>query len=532
MNKRIPTALRVASSLIWAVTPEYLEVVYDVAAGLTDPTAVAAELGRPLQNARKVTVRDGVAIIPVQSVIFRRASLIDDISGDSASVQTIATDFQTAMADPAIKSIVLDIDSPGGEVNGIAELAGMIYAARGVKPVKAYVGYQAGSAAYWLACAAQEIRLHKSASVGSIGCMAIVNLLKDPSKKKFISSQTPDKNAPADTERGADLIQREIDACAQMFLEDVATFRGMSVDSVLANFGYDGKVGAMVMGADAVNAGMADGLGTFEGLIAELQQTGKPEALTGAYAVNDEMVTALADQMRVAVSDTNTKESEDMNKELVNKMLAGLSDAEKAEVMASLGGTPAVTAAATGQQQAGESQQATAPAGTAAVAEGTQAAAVAAPVAQPAAQGGVDIAALQAQLANEKKLRITSDCNAFITSMKVAGKIAPAEESDVRKLYTMLADQADTTALNQYTASIQARVANPMLSETVASNQQLQVLGNGAGDTRTEAEKEADLVNTMLAYTADGQKAATDLQAGKTSKAALQSAMKQFAVNQ
>lgn len=278
---RIPTALRLAASLIWAVTPEYLDIIADIAAGDTDPMAVATQLGRPLQAARTVTVRDGVAIIPVHSVIFRRAGMFDAVSGNVASVQTIATDFMAALNDPAVSSIVLDIDSPGGEVNGISELAHIIHRARGVKPVKAYVGNMAGSAGYWLAAACGEVIGYKTATLGSIGVMAMANISKDPTQRRFISSQSPNKNAPADTARGERLIQDEIDKTAQIFIEDVAMFRGVDTSMVTDQFGG----GAMVMAAEAVAAGMADRLGTFEDLVKELQQGGTPLAAS-MVAVN------------------------------------------------------------------------------------------------------------------------------------------------------------------------------------------------------------------------------------------------------
>ena len=59
------------------------------------------------------------------------------ISGAS-SYELIARDFTAALENPQIKGIILDIDSPGGEVNGVSELSNMVFAARGKKPVVAY----------------------------------------------------------------------------------------------------------------------------------------------------------------------------------------------------------------------------------------------------------------------------------------------------------------------------------------------------------------------------------------------------------
>ena len=120
-----------------------------------DPEALEARLGRPLDNTRAVSIRDGVAVIPITGPIMRYANLFTRISG-ATSTQELATDLQTALDSPQVRAIVLNIDSPGGEASGINELADMIHASRGKKPIKAYVGGTGASAAYWIASAADE----------------------------------------------------------------------------------------------------------------------------------------------------------------------------------------------------------------------------------------------------------------------------------------------------------------------------------------------------------------------------------------
>ncbi len=92
--------------------------------------AVSARLGRELDNSYVSEVRDGVAIIPVVGPLFRYANLFTAISGAS-SYEILAKDFMAALDNPEITGIVMDIDSPGGEVNGCAEFASMIFEARG-----------------------------------------------------------------------------------------------------------------------------------------------------------------------------------------------------------------------------------------------------------------------------------------------------------------------------------------------------------------------------------------------------------------
>ncbi|MFZ5586137.1 MAG: S49 family peptidase [Thermodesulfobacteriota bacterium] len=257
----------------WAITEEGMKAIIMVAERKGDPEALAAKLGKPLENAYRVEVRDGVAILPVRGPLFRYANLFTAISGAS-SYQMLARDFAAAMESPETRSVLLMIDSPGGMVNGCHELAEMIHSARGKKPVVAYVGGMGCSAAYWLASAADEIVADPTAMLGSIGVLLEVRDTKEQDAKngvrvhQFVSSQSPKKCPDPGQESGRAQYQADIDALAQVFVERVARNRGVSAETVLSKFGG----GGVLVGADAVAAGLADRLGSFEDVLAGLAQ--------------------------------------------------------------------------------------------------------------------------------------------------------------------------------------------------------------------------------------------------------------------
>jgi ClpP class serine protease len=258
------SAFELIASQAWAIEPGTLETIVSIARRENDSIeSVEARLGRPLQNTRKVTLRENIAIIPLTGPVFRYANLFSDISG-ATSLEMLARDFATAQDDPAVKHIVLNIDSPGGQATGIAEFAQMIRASR--KPVTAYVDGSAASAAYWIAAAAGRIVMSKTAMVGSIGAVLSIDARRDDSKIEIVSSQSPAKRADVTTDAGRAQIQTLIDALAQVFVDDVAAYRGVSTATVLEKFGQ----GAVFLGADAVSRGMADEVGTLETLIAGL----------------------------------------------------------------------------------------------------------------------------------------------------------------------------------------------------------------------------------------------------------------------
>lgn len=274
----------------WAMTEAALRQLLDIAARETSESweAVASKLGKPLEATWTVEIRDGVAIVPVNGPIFRYANLFTMFSGGT-SVQDLATDFQASLENPAVKALLLNVDSPGGEVAGINEMGAMIRAAAEKKPVVTYVGGMAASGAYWLASQSQAIVADSTAMIGSIGVVATFRDRKAADEKagianyEIVSSQSPKKRMDPGTEAGRAYIQALIDDLAAEFVAAVASGRGISVEKVLSDFGQGGVMTAK----RAIDAGMADRLGSFESVLAELAQMepGKTYSFGGA-AVN------------------------------------------------------------------------------------------------------------------------------------------------------------------------------------------------------------------------------------------------------
>lgn len=232
-----------------------------------DRAALEAKLGRKLDNTRVVTLRDGIATIPVHDTIVRRGDFFSDVSG-LVSLDTIAKDYTQAKENTMVKGVILDIGSPGGEMDGIEEFAEMIR--RDVEDgfnVVAFVENMAASAGYWIAAACRKIYVGRTTLLGSIGVAAVIRPERAREGKiEIVSSQSPDKRVDPQTERGRALIQQLVDDSAEIFIETMARYRGKTVDYVKANFGG----GWVKMGEAAIRAGMADGLDSYEDLLAEM----------------------------------------------------------------------------------------------------------------------------------------------------------------------------------------------------------------------------------------------------------------------
>ena len=228
-----------------------------------------------LDGTRRVSFADGIALLPVVGPIFPRANLMTMSGG--VSVQSLSYDFNVALKSSSVDAIILNIDSPGGEITGINDFADMIYNARNVKPIIAYVYGLGASAAYWIASSASEIVVSSTAELGSIGVVAgYTDRSKEQEKRgiqniEIVSSNAPNKRPDPSTTGGRAQIQELVDNLESVFTGTVARNRGITQEQVLSDFGQ----GKMFVGETAISQGLADRIGSLEGLVTELQDRTK-----------------------------------------------------------------------------------------------------------------------------------------------------------------------------------------------------------------------------------------------------------------
>lgn len=121
---------------------------------------------------RMFSLRDGIAIVEVTGTLVHRGDWLGESSG-ATSYEGLGQQIEAAAVDPAVRGIALEIDSYGGEVAGVFDLADAIRAARARKPVWAFVAESALSAGYALASQADRIILPRTGEVGSIGVLIV-----------------------------------------------------------------------------------------------------------------------------------------------------------------------------------------------------------------------------------------------------------------------------------------------------------------------------------------------------------------------
>ena len=236
--------------------------------GLADCAAPAAFAAVPRTAP---TPTPGIAILPIHGTLVRRTVGLEADSG-LLSYQAIQAGLASALADPGVAGILLDVDSPGGEAGGVFDLADLISAAASVKPVWAIANESAFSAAYALASAASRLVLTRTAGVGSVGVIAmhVDQSARDTQEglkytpvtagahKDDLSPHTPI------TDAARAVLQTEVDRLYGLFVETVASHGRLDADALRAT------EASLFFGDAAVTAGLADAVGTFDDTLAEM----------------------------------------------------------------------------------------------------------------------------------------------------------------------------------------------------------------------------------------------------------------------
>jgi len=201
----------------------------------------------------------GVARIPIRGVLVQQLGALRPWGG-MTGYDGIRQSVLMALADPDVRAIALDIDSPGGEVAGCFDLADMLYEARGEKPIWAILNEQACSSAYALASAADVVTVPRTGSIGSIG---IIYLHVDWSQAQRDAGLTVtlltygDRKADGHpavplSEEARARLEADIETMGELFVQTVARNRGLTCQAV-----RDTEA-ATYLGACGVEAGLAD----------------------------------------------------------------------------------------------------------------------------------------------------------------------------------------------------------------------------------------------------------------------------------
>lgn len=228
-----------------------------------------------------------VAVIPITGVLQPGTNSVVRYYGGTSTSQ-VESDFKAAMRDTRIRSVVLLVDSPGGSAMGNEEVARTIFAARGTKPITAYVRGLCASAAYYLASAADRIVASPSSMIGSIGTIYMhadySEYLKDFGIE--VTNVTHGKHK-ADgspyvkfSDQSRQTMQERVNEYGEQFVAAVARHRGVSSADVMERFGQ----GKVFIADAAKSRGMIDAIGTIDDVLAQNPDDEDPAESRGTAA--------------------------------------------------------------------------------------------------------------------------------------------------------------------------------------------------------------------------------------------------------
>ena len=212
-------------------------------------------------------------MVSVIGTLVSRSGYLDAASG-LLSYGDIGDAIASAMDDPSVRGVILDVDSPGGEVGGLFDLVERISAIKAAsdKPLWAVANESALSAAYAVASAADRLYVTRTGEIGSIGVVA-VHVDESGADAKaglawsfvFAGDQKVDGNAHEPlSERARATIQADVDHLYAQLCGLVATNRGLTNEAVR------GTNAAIYRGELAIRAGLADRVGTLDQAIADM----------------------------------------------------------------------------------------------------------------------------------------------------------------------------------------------------------------------------------------------------------------------
>lgn len=274
----------------WAISPEKLIEIKEIyqthlRGDKIDIKGIEARLGRQLVNPRQeINIINGVAIVSLHGIIAKRFNLFQEISG-GASTQIFSDQIKIAAFDDDVKAILLDIDSSGGTVDGSFEAAQIVFEAREHKPVVSFVDGTGASAGYLIAAAAEKVFISGPATItGSID--VVITHIDKSNLEKNIGVKTTEithgkfkriatQYEPLSKE-AKEHLQNQVDFMYTVFVEKVALFRGVSVETVL----NDMADGRLFIGQQAIDANLVDGFSTLDALVEQLSNGVLPQDIS------------------------------------------------------------------------------------------------------------------------------------------------------------------------------------------------------------------------------------------------------------
>jgi signal peptide peptidase SppA len=272
---------------LWAMRPEALATLCNLAANGLLGAQIEADVEAAKRRGRPAAISGGVTTVSLKGVLAPVGGLLALFFDIPNPLDVFREGMREALANPDVGAIVIEIDSPGGVVDGIPEMAAELRAMRGSKPIVAHANTLAASAAYWLASQADEVITTPSGAVGSIGVYATHRDMSGAMKMMGVETtlisagkyKTDGSPFQPLSDGARAHIQEDVDHFYGLFTADVARGRDVKQADVKSGYGE----GRVLNAKAALAVGLVDRVETIGETVARLSSRSRgTTATTGA----------------------------------------------------------------------------------------------------------------------------------------------------------------------------------------------------------------------------------------------------------
>jgi protease IV len=226
-----------------------------------------------------------IVVIPLSGTITTGSSSM--LSGSAITPDLVRNYLRKAEADRRVKAIILDIESPGGEIEPCEEILLEIRKIKETRKIVVSMGGMAASGGYYISAYADKIVALPSTSTGSIGVISQLMNIEGLLDKFGIEVETFTGGKYKDMYRGfrdltpeeEEIMQEMVDAFYEQFITVVAEGRGLNKEKV-----RELATGQIYNGTEAKGLGLVDELGDLDTAIdLALELTGLEAAVVEYY---------------------------------------------------------------------------------------------------------------------------------------------------------------------------------------------------------------------------------------------------------
>src|SRR5881398_2900754 len=245
----------------------------------------------PLPRFREIVIERGTRMVPDRiALITMRGLISSSIPGNvsDSMVEDMRLALQQARDDNRVKAIVLEIDSPGGEVTASDQIYNAVTKARARKPVVVYMDSMTASGGYYIACGGKFLMANETTITGSIGVIIQTLNYEQLFNKIGLASVVFKSGKFKDMLNGArpitpeerELVQNFIIKTYDKFLGIVAKERNLPAE-LLRNTIADGRI---LSGEEALENKLIDGVGELDDAFAKAKELANaPDAKVVKY---------------------------------------------------------------------------------------------------------------------------------------------------------------------------------------------------------------------------------------------------------